>query len=359
MKDRFRLIYRGERGATFYSVDSETGKRTSLQTKDRDAAKQIVFAKNQAVKQPSINLQLAKAYLAGSDSGVATRTWQIALNTLVETKDGSTKERWLRAAKDKALDGIREQVIIETTAENLLQALKQGTVSTNIHLRKLHNFCIAMNWPPWPLIPKRLWPEIKFKDKRAITIIEHSLIIEREKNPERKSFYELCWHLGGSQSDVAHLTAEDIDWQNQTIAYARKKTGSLAIVHFGDEIAEILRRLPTADALFPYLRRVRSGDRATEFKQRCEGLGISGVTLHSYRYAWAERARKCGYPERFAQEALGHNSKAVHRSYAKRAQVRLPSLEKYERSSHEENVIPISIQTGTAPVWVVESAQGR
>ena len=48
------------------------------------------------------------------------------------------------------------------------------------------------------------------------------LIIEREKNPERKSFYELCWHLGGSQSDVVHLTAEDIDWQNHTIAYARK-----------------------------------------------------------------------------------------------------------------------------------------
>lgn len=47
--------------------------------------------------------------------------------------------------------------------------------------------------------------------------------------------------------------------------------------------------------------------------------GIKGVTLHSYRYAWAERAKVCGYPERFAQEALGHNSKAVHRAYAKRA----------------------------------------
>ena len=35
----------------------------------------------------------------------------------------------------------------------------------------------------------------------------------------------------------------------------------------------------------------------------------------AYRYAWAERAKVCGYPERFAQEALGHNSKAVHRAY--------------------------------------------
>src|ERR1039458_6335076 len=45
------------------------------------------------------------------------------------------------------------------------------------------------------------------------------------------------------------------------------------------------------------------------------------------RYAWAERAKTVGYPERFAQEALGHNSKAVHRAYAKRALMKIPSLE--------------------------------
>jgi hypothetical protein len=37
-----------------------------------------------------------------------------------------------------------------------------------------------------------------------------------------------------------------------------------------------------------------------------------------------------GYPERFAQEALGHKSKAVHRAYAKRALMKIPSLEDYE-----------------------------
>ena len=37
------------------------------------------------------------------------------------------------------------------------------------------------------------------------------------------------------------------------------------------------------------------------------------------------------YPERFAQEALGHNSKAVHRAYAKRALMKIPSLEEYEK----------------------------
>ena len=63
----------------------------------------------------------------------------------------------------------------------------------------------------------------------------------------------------------------------------------------------------------------------------CRQLGIKGVTLHSYRYAWVECAKTVGYPERFAQEALGHNSKAVHRAYAKRALMKIPSLEDYEQ----------------------------
>ena len=101
----------------------------------------------------------------------------------------------------------------------------------------------------------------------------------------------------------------------------------------------ILRDLPASGPLFPCLRRVRAGDRATEFHQRCVGLGIKGVSLHSYRYAWAERARRCGYPERFAQEALGHNSAAVHRAYARKAKVIIPPLEAYENQASAPNVI--------------------
>jgi hypothetical protein len=109
----------------------------------------------------------------GTDSGVATRTWQVSLNAIIDTKQGSTRYRWATAAKDKALDSIRHLFISETTAEQILQTLKVGTVSTNVHLRKLHNFCLSMNWLLWPIIPKRLWPEIKFKPKRAITPEEH------------------------------------------------------------------------------------------------------------------------------------------------------------------------------------------
>ena len=83
-------------------------------------------------------------------------------------------------------------------------------------------------------------------------------------------------------------------------------------------IFEPLQRHAREGSLFPYPSTVRAGDRATEFAQRCRQLGIAGITLHSYRYAWAERTKVAGMPEQFAMENLGHNSKAVHRAYAKK-----------------------------------------
>lgn len=326
-------------------MDNNTGKRASLGTDSEDEAIQIVQAKNQAERQPLLNLQIAKAYLAGSDNGITTRTWQHAIEALTNTKQGANQDRWKTAAKDKALSTLLPQVIIETKGEALLKALQIGTVSTNVYLRRLHNFCVDMNWLPWPLVPKRQWPAVRFKDKRAITWDEHCKIVTRELNPERKTFYQLAWHLGASQSDLAHLQAEDVDWQARIICFVRMKTRwrgqQPPQIRFGREVEEILSTLPQAGPLFPYLQSVRGSDRATEFKQRCVGLGIQGVTLHSYRYAWAERAKIVGYPERFAQLALGHNSKAVHRAYAKNAQVTLPPLEEYERE-HEQKVVPLN-----------------
>jgi integrase len=188
-------------------------------------------------------------------------------------------------------------------------------------------------------VAQKQWPKVKYGTKRAITIEEHRRIVDREQNLERRNFYQLCWFLGGSQGDLANLVAEDIDWGSHVLSYRRQKTKTMALLHFGEEVAALLRQLPVAGPLFPYLRRVRAADRATEFKQRCRGLGINGVTLHSYRYSWAERAKTAGYPERFAQEALGHNSKAVHRAYARKAQVVLPPLEEYERKSANKNVV--------------------
>ena len=329
MKQRFRLYRR--HGGIYYVHDDETGKQESLQTRDRVEASALFAAKTQSHRQAHLNLRLARTYLAATDPMVSKRTWQVPMDELARTKRGPTHLRWQRAIKDKAFDLIRDLPILETQAEHFLKVLHTGTVSTNVFLRRVHNFALDMGWLPWPVVVNRQWPAIEFKDKRAITREEHGRIIEREKNPERKVFYQMAWHTGASQSDLAFLEAENIDWEHHVISFARQKTGSIARLRFGEDVAELLRDLPGSGPLFPYLRRVRAGDRATEFNQRCRGLNIKGVTLHSYRYAWAERAKTAGYPERFAMENLGHNSNAVHRAYARGAQVELPSLSEYEQ----------------------------
>ena len=57
--------------------------------------------------------------------------------------------------------------------------MEKGKVSTNIYLRRIHNFSLGMNWLPCPIIPKRMWPGFKFKDKRAITLHEHQKIVAK------------------------------------------------------------------------------------------------------------------------------------------------------------------------------------
>jgi hypothetical protein len=42
-------------------------------------------------------------------------------------------------------------------------------------------------------------------------------------------------------------------------------------------------------------------------------------------------------PERFAMENLGHNRKAVHRAYAKKALIKIPSLQDYEERAGAHN----------------------
>ena len=115
IKKRF-VFYRRKSTGVFYVEDQQTGKQESLGTTSRAEAASMVNARNEANRQPHLNLQIAKAYLAGTDSGVASRTWQNALNAVIESKEGSTQDRWMRAAKETAFDQIRDKVILETQA---------------------------------------------------------------------------------------------------------------------------------------------------------------------------------------------------------------------------------------------------
>lgn len=327
--------------------DRSTRVQKSLRTRDREEAEKLVQAYNDTVNQPIFNLALARVYLAGSDPALLTRTWQDVMDHIVARRGGDTRRRWAVAIQDENFECIRQLKVVETRPEHFTQVLADGKPSTNVYLRRLHNYALGMEWLLKSVLPKLLWPKPVYKKKRAITREEHLAILTRETNPERRDFYDLLWHTGASQGDAAFLTAENINWEQRTISYSRKKLASHeptnlrpALIRFGDEVAFLLKRRPASGPLFPYLCTVRSGDRATEFKQRCAGLKIHGVSLHSYRYAWAERALSCGYPERFAQQALGHNSKAVHHAYSKNADVIVPSLEDWETHWAKSQQLP-------------------
>lgn len=330
MKLRYTLF---KRGRVFYCEDSENGKQFSLRTRDAGEAQTLLHSKNEATRQAHLNLRIAQTYLAASDPVFASRTWQTVMDEFTRAKTGRTHVRCERASREKPFDLLRGTKLIETRAEQFFRVLQTGSVSTNIYLRRYHNFALDLNWLPYPVIPKRQWPPVHHKEKRAIAREEHERVLAREPHPELRAFYECCWHLGGAQTDIAQLKASDVDWKEGVVSFFRVKTGSVQIVHFGPTLGEVLKGLPTEGLLFPWLSTMDEKTRAAYFQRILRRLKIEGVSLHSYRYSWAERAKVAGYPERFAQIALGHNSKAVHRAYARKAQVVLPSLETFENHS--------------------------
>jgi integrase len=330
MKAKFILFRRNE---VFYIEDTATGKQTSLRTKEQSEANSLLNARNEAHRQPVLNLHLARAYLTASDPAFVERTWQAVMDQMQARGKESSRERYASVFKSTAFDKLRIKRLLETTSEDFFAVFKENKVSIIFFLKRLHNFALHLGWIAIPIVAPCLWPEYDAPERRGITRDEQESILACEKNAEWKLFLELLWETGAAQGDAASLTAEHIDWQSRTITYFRKKTGSRAQFTISRTLEKVLQQLPTTGPLFPKLSTFRASHRAVIFRYLIHKAGVSGVTLHCYRYAWAERAKVAGMPERFAQAALGHNSKAIHRAYAKRAEIIVPSLEDYERKA--------------------------
>lgn len=148
----------------------------------------------------------------------------------------------------------------------------------------------------------------------------------------------MLYQTGAAQTDAANLTADDVDLKSGILVYRRQKLGPHSEpcrLTIGKKLRDLLKCLPHSGDLFPNIKRTSAAERAGEFRRRCRVAGVAGVSLHSYRHAWAQRAKSCGYPQRFAQAALGHSSRAVHEAYAKGAMVVCPALDEYEGASEK------------------------
>jgi len=320
MKAVYRMF---KRNGVFYAQHNSTRRQESLHTKNRQEAERLLSAKNGAENNRLLTLALAKVYISASDARLASRTWKDVMDHLCSKGKESTRDRRRREMATKPIQMLRDKIVTQTTADDLFEALKRGTNYTNHALRLLHNLAIDMGWLPWPLIPRKQWPKIISKKRRGVRVDEHLAIIGAEQNPERRLYYQFLWETGAAQTDAANMTAGNVNWNNRQIVYQRAKTGTPAYISIGKGLEILLAELPKSGPLFPTIAQTNNSARSAEFCRRLRTVKIKGISLHSYRYGWAERAYEAGYPERWAQYALGQKSRAVHQAYAKGAQ--LPS----------------------------------
>lgn len=195
MKKRYQLIRRGERGHQFYCVDSETGRRFSLKTKDRDVAEQIVLAKNQSLRQPSLNLQIAKAYLAGTDKRQEVHRedeWQARGELLALAREAIA--RWKKAEhRCGTLEGI---------ARLLDLASKLGRVSSGLSLE----------------------PVEKTGEEDAAFMIQIEVALEKIYGP-----------VGSAKSEVRGAKETVVDDMGVAFGQAGEFRGVQAGVHAGED----------------------------------------------------------------------------------------------------------------------------
>jgi integrase len=327
MSDRYRLVRRGNR---YYAVDRESCGRVSLGTNDRGNAKKLLAAKNETARCPNLNLAIGRTYLAAHDPAIIDRTWSLVMDDFCRRGKEHTHQRRVRAMKSAPFQRLRDKKLVETTADDIRDVLRLGGSSTNHFMRCLHNLALGLGWLPAPIIPPKLWPVPQTKKRRGITQAEQETILGSERNEERRHYYELLWEIGASQSDAAGLKADNISWKHRVLRYQRLKTGECAALRIGPRLEQLLKKLPSSGYLFPRISQTTDSARSAEFNRRCRVAKVDGVSLHSYRYAWAERAKAAGYPVRWAQNALGHNSRVVHLAYATAITAICPTLEDYE-----------------------------
>jgi hypothetical protein len=182
----------------FYARDKITGRSESLGTSDRTQAKQLLAARNQAAAQPQLNRTMAKAYLSAKSPDLLTRTWADVMEHYSVTGVESTRKRKATAFRSRPFAHLRELTLLDTEAAHLLAVLEHERAGNSAHhyLRRLHNYALHLGWLLMPVMADAAWPEVRKRKFTAITEKEHRRIVDRERNVERKLYYEMLWETG-------------------------------------------------------------------------------------------------------------------------------------------------------------------
>ena len=89
MQSKCRIYRRGK--GVFYWQENGTANRGSLRTKNRAEAEELVRVKNEAQRQPALNLALGRAYLSAHDPQMTEQTWQRVMDEMASHGAESTR----------------------------------------------------------------------------------------------------------------------------------------------------------------------------------------------------------------------------------------------------------------------------
>ena len=318
-----------------YYLQNKDGKQTSLRTKDQREAEKILaslVATNGSAA--AVVRKQALMMLRENDPQYFGRSWgQLFDKYIARCELPNQRERLRRSLESPVLRSIRAEQIVATDPDAFMESILRLKRSIRYHVQLAYRYGIKINWVSRDLIAADLWPEVRWKNFRAITEEEHRRLCETVEDPERRNYYELCWHIGASQGDAAKLEASNIDWGRKLLVFRRAKLkpeSPPAMIRIGPALEELLKRLPHQGSLFPKISKEKTNRRSGDFWRRCRRLGFPpGCVLHSYRYAWIQRAAQVGMPERYAMAMMGHQSRIIHQSYAEKAVIECPSLEEF------------------------------
>jgi len=223
---------------------------------------------------------------------------------------------------------LRQKAIKDTDGTDFLELLNAGGAMTRVYLHALQNMALECGDIYRPILAAKWWPKAPKIPKRAITWEEHCRLSLNVSRRSWRWYLTILWETGAAQADAADFRLEAI--KEGVMTYHRHKNGRRAAFRLSKAMLQVVAEAAggrTVGYILPTIQREGTNCRATVFRNLCKRLGIQGVTLHSYRYAWAVRAFEMGIPERLAMVGLGHNSSAVHHAYASGARLVAPALE--------------------------------
>ena len=185
-------------------------------------------------------------------------------------RSSSRASRWPRPRQEAHSDDIHGFLAVLNHPE--------AGVSTNVFLRILHNRAVDLAWIVQPVILKKAWPKIRYGRRRGITFEEHQKILAVTPREDYRLFFELLWETGGSQTDIASLTADDIDWRNRRLYLRTAKLASRgqgrACLAIGSPSRSILKSSRAKGFLFPNLVKLQEAASALAFLQKRRLAGV-------------------------------------------------------------------------------------